>query len=64
MTTTQTRPNLTEEQAARAIAEVFRGPEDIKRKMLADWRTNAAGARFMVHAMYYGLANYKGRGIA
>lgn len=70
MTTTQTaRPNLTETQADEAIDLMTSRLPDTKlaatvnRNMKRDWRANAAGARFTVHAMYYGLANFKGKGV-
>lgn len=63
------RPNLTETQADEAIDLMTsrmtdqKAAKTVNRNMKRDWRTNAAGMRFTVHAIYYGLANFKGRGV-
>lgn len=75
MTNSPARPNLTEAQAREAIdlfcdrmADAPKPPPakvqaEIRKNMTDGWIGNAPGARFHTHAMYYGLANYAGRGV-
>jgi hypothetical protein len=62
-------PNLTAEQAAEAIdLMTSRMPDQklaakVNRNMKRGWHDRDHGMRFTVFAIYYGLANYRGRGV-